>query len=78
MVKLSPVGMQAVALGAVIALAAVNIVGVRFGARLMQWLTVLKVGALLLIAVLWLALFAFSETPSAWQQDVAGARPSAS
>jgi APA family basic amino acid/polyamine antiporter len=51
-VKLSAVGMKAVALGAVLALAAVNIVGVRFGARLMQWLTVLKVGALLLIAVL--------------------------
>ncbi len=51
-VTLSAVGMKAVALGAVLALAAVNIVGVRFGARLMQWLTVLKVGALLLIAVL--------------------------
>ena len=51
-IKLSAVGMKAVALGAVLTLAAVNIVGVRFGARLMQWLTVLKVGALLLIAVL--------------------------
>jgi len=51
-VKLSAVGMKAVALGAVLTLAAVNIVGVRFGARLMQWLTVLKVGALLLMAVL--------------------------
>src|SRR6266545_627993 len=49
-VTLSAVGMKAVALGAVLALAAVNIVGVRFGARLMQLLTVLKVGALLLIA----------------------------
>ena len=51
-VKLSAVGMKAVAVGAVLALAAVNIVGVRFGARLMQWLTVLKVGALLLMALL--------------------------
>ena len=52
LVQLSPVGMKAVALVAVLALAAVNIVGVRFGARLMQWLTGLKVGALLLMAVL--------------------------
>lgn len=52
MVKLSAVGMKAVALSAVLTLAIVNIVGLRFGARLMQWLTVLKVGALLLMAVL--------------------------
>lgn len=55
-IPLSAVGLKAVAVGSVLALAAVNIVGVRFGARLIQWLTGLKLGALVLMAVLALGL----------------------
>ena len=43
---------KAVAVGAILALAIVNIFGVRLGARLMQWITAFKLGALALIAVL--------------------------
>lgn len=53
---LSPVGLRVVAVGAIILLAAVNVAGVRLGARLMEWLTAFKVGALLLIAALALSL----------------------
>ncbi len=55
-VDLSGVGLKAVAVGAILLLAAVNIAGVRFGAGLMRWLTAFKLGALGLIAVLALAL----------------------
>lgn len=55
-VDLSSAGLKAVAVGTVLALAAVSIAGVRLGARLMQWLTAFKVGALGVIAVLALAL----------------------
>jgi APA family basic amino acid/polyamine antiporter len=55
-VPLSGAGLKAVAVGSILALAAVNIVGVRFGARLMRWLTALKLGALALIALLALGL----------------------
>lgn len=55
-VPLSAVGTKAVAVGTIIVLAAANIVGVRFGSRLMQWLTALKIGALALMAVLALGL----------------------
>ena len=57
---LSGVVLKAVTIGAILTLAAVNIVGIRFGARLMQWLTVLKIGSLALVAVLALALGAGS------------------
>jgi APA family basic amino acid/polyamine antiporter len=50
-VKLSPVGMKLVAVGAILALAAVNILGIKFGSRLMQTLTALKLGLLLVIVV---------------------------
>ena len=53
---LSGPALKAVAIGSILALAAVNIVGVRVSARLMQWLTVFKLGALALIAILALAL----------------------
>lgn len=53
---LSPAGLKAVAVGAILASAAVSIIGVRFGAGVMQWLTALKLGALGLIAVLALVL----------------------
>ena len=43
---------KAVAVGAILALAIVNIFGVRLGARLMQWITAFKLGALALIVVL--------------------------
>jgi APA family basic amino acid/polyamine antiporter len=55
-VDLSGVGLKAVAVGAILVLAAVNIAGVRLGAGLMRWLTAFKLGALGLIAVLALAL----------------------
>src|ERR671922_221191 len=47
-------------MGAILILAALSVVGIRFGARVMQWLTALKLGALGLIAVLALALGAGS------------------
>jgi APA family basic amino acid/polyamine antiporter len=44
--------LKAVAIGAVLIMAAINIAGLHLSSRLMQWLTVLKLGALALIAVL--------------------------
>ncbi len=55
-VPLSAPGLKAVAIGAILVLAAVNVAGVRLGAGMMQWLTALKLGALGLIIVLALAL----------------------
>ena len=52
--------LKIVAIAAIVALAAVNILGLRFGSKLMQWLTALKLGALALIAVLALVLRAGS------------------
>jgi APA family basic amino acid/polyamine antiporter len=57
---LSPNGAKAVAIGAILAVTAVNVVGVRFGARLMQWLTAFKLGALALMALVAFALGAGS------------------
>ncbi len=54
--QLSGAALKAVAIGAILVLAAVNILGVRLGARLMQWFTVFKLGALALIAILALVL----------------------
>jgi APA family basic amino acid/polyamine antiporter len=51
-VDLSPFGVKAVAIGTILALAAMNIRGVRLGAWLMRWLTVLKLGFLGFL-VLW-------------------------
>jgi APA family basic amino acid/polyamine antiporter len=48
-VRLSALGVKALAVGAIIALAAANILGVRTGAGLVRLLTVLKTGMLLLI-----------------------------
>jgi APA family basic amino acid/polyamine antiporter len=47
---------KAVAIVAIIALAMVSIAGVRLGARLIEWLTALKIAALLFIAVMAVAL----------------------
>src|SRR5713101_3385470 len=55
-VTLSVDAQKAVAVVTVLVLAAVNVIGVRFGSRMMQWFTALKLGALALIAVLALAL----------------------
>lgn len=55
-VPLSTAGLKAVAIGTIVTLAAVSIAGVRLGARVMQWLTAFKLGALGLIAVLALGL----------------------
>lgn len=52
LVVLPPMGVKAVALGAIVALAAVNVVGLRAGAGLMRWLTGFKLGALALIVLL--------------------------
>jgi basic amino acid/polyamine antiporter, APA family len=49
-VGLSDLGRMAVAVGVVLTLAAVNIVGVRLGAGLLRGLTIAKIGLLLLIA----------------------------
>src|SRR5688572_19497906 len=43
-VPLSPLGLKAVAVGVIVALAAANILGLRLGAWLMRWLTVAKLG----------------------------------
>lgn len=50
--KLSPLAMKLLAMAVVLFMAAINIVGVRFGAGLIRWLTILKLGLLLLI-ILW-------------------------
>ncbi len=55
-VALSAGAQKAVAVVTVLVLAAVNVIGVRLGSRLMQWFTALKLGALALIGVLALAL----------------------
>lgn len=49
--RLSPTGAKTVAIAAIVLLAAVNILGVRLGAWLMRWLTILKLGLILLILV---------------------------
>ena len=49
---LSGAALKLIAIGTILVLAAVNIVGLRVSVRLMQWLTVLKLGALVAIAVL--------------------------
>jgi APA family basic amino acid/polyamine antiporter len=48
---LSPVGIKLVAVSSIIALAAVNVRGVRLGAWFVRWLTLLKLGALAFILV---------------------------
>lgn len=53
---LSPLGLKAVGIGGIALLALVNIVGVRIGAGMIRWLTVLKLGALALIVILAVAL----------------------
>ena len=53
---LAGVSLKLIAIGTILTLAAVNIAGVRLSARLMQGLTVLKIGSLALIAVLALVL----------------------
>jgi APA family basic amino acid/polyamine antiporter len=47
--RLSPASIKAVAIVCILLLAAANIYGVRVGAWLMRWLTVLKLGLLLLV-----------------------------
>ncbi|MCU1266937.1 MAG: steT 4 [Acidobacteria bacterium] len=49
---LSPIAIKMLAIGAIILLALVNIRGVKLGAALLRWLTVLKLG-LLLFLLLW-------------------------
>src|ERR1043166_6755139 len=57
---ISGVWLKAIAIGSIVLLAGVNIIGLRVGAWLMQALTVLKIGALASIAVLALVLGAGS------------------
>lgn len=56
MVPLSAAAQKIVAVVTIAGLAGVNVIGVRLGARVMQWFTALKLGALGLIAVLALVL----------------------
>jgi APA family basic amino acid/polyamine antiporter len=49
--KLSPTEAKSVAIGAIVALAAVNMLGVRLGAWLLRWLTILKLGLILFILI---------------------------
>ncbi|MDQ3685161.1 MAG: amino acid permease, partial [Acidobacteriota bacterium] len=58
---LPPLGVKAVAVGAIVTLAAVNILGVRLGAGLMRWLTALKLGSLLII-FLWALVFQLGDS----------------
>lgn len=55
-VPLGAVALKVVAIGAILVLAAVSMIGVRVGAGVMRWLTVFKLGALAIIAVLALVL----------------------
>lgn len=55
-IRLSIAAQKAVAIVSIVGLGTVNIVGLRIGARLMEWLTALKLGGLALIAVLAVAL----------------------
>ena len=64
-VNLSSVGTKAVAISAVVALAAANTLGVRFGARLLRSLAVLKIGALGFI-ILWGILGRFGDWSNLW------------
>jgi len=57
---LAGASLKLIAIGAILVLATVNVIGLRLGSGLMQWLTALKVGALTAIAVLALALRAGS------------------
>ncbi|HYE63937.1 MAG TPA: amino acid permease, partial [Pyrinomonadaceae bacterium] len=49
--NLDPLGMKAVAIGAILVLAAINIRGVRIGAGVMKGLTLIKIGLLAFIAL---------------------------
>lgn len=51
-VALSPLGLKAVAIAAILGLAGVSVAGVRLGAGVMRWLTAFKLGALGLIVLL--------------------------
>lgn len=51
-VALPPGGLEAVAIGVIVLLAGVNIMGVRLGAGVIRWLTGFKLGALAAIALL--------------------------
>jgi APA family basic amino acid/polyamine antiporter len=52
LVALSPLAMKATAIGAILALAAVSAAGVQVGARVIGWLSALKLGALAAIVAL--------------------------
>jgi APA family basic amino acid/polyamine antiporter len=62
---LSGVWLKVIAIGSILAIAAVNVAGLRLGSGLMQGLTALKLGALALIAVL-----AFSLHAGSWSNFV--------
>ena len=64
-VGVSGVWLKVIAIGSILAIAAVNIVGLRLGSGLMQGLTALKLGALAVIAVL-----AFSLHAGRWSNFV--------
>jgi basic amino acid/polyamine antiporter, APA family len=49
--SLSPIAIKTIAVAAIIVLAIINVTGVRLGARLVRWLTVLKLGLLAFILI---------------------------
>lgn len=51
LLSLSILGIKAIATGTIVLLAIINMAGVRPGARLLQWLTVVKLGLLLFILI---------------------------
>jgi APA family basic amino acid/polyamine antiporter len=60
-IRLTPLGNKIVAIVTIFALAAANIVGVRVGAGVLRWLTLLKLGLLALIVV-----WGFGQQLGAW------------
>ena len=60
------VSLKLIAIGTILVLAAVNITGVRLGARLMQWLTALKLGKKLWVAAPKYAATAFDLLDAAY------------
>ncbi len=60
LVNLSPFAAKSVAIGAIACLAVINICGVKLGAGLLRWLTVLKLGSLAVI-VCWAVIFRLGD-----------------
>jgi APA family basic amino acid/polyamine antiporter len=64
-IEMGPAGTRAAAVGAIVALSAVNYVGVRHGSALQTLFTAIKVGAVVLIVILGVAFVLTQESPPA-------------